>query len=140
MPLIGYLVGNTFAKKIQAYDHWIAFILLLYIGGKMIVDAIKEWKEKDIVDEMDPPIDYKELTLMAIATSIDALAVGITFAFLKINIIKPVIIIGLLTFSLSFLGVFIGNKFGARFKDKAQILGGVILILIGIKILIEHLT
>ncbi|MBQ7148813.1 MAG: manganese efflux pump [Pseudobutyrivibrio sp.] len=139
MPLIGYLVGNTFAKKISSYDHWIAFILLFYIGGKMIVDAIKEWKEKDIVDEMDPPIDYKELTLMAIATSIDALACGVTFSFEEnFNILRSITIIGCTTFVISAGGVYVGNIFGDRYKAKAQLVGGIILIFIGTKILLEH--
>ncbi|QFJ54200.1 manganese efflux pump MntP family protein [Pseudobutyrivibrio xylanivorans] len=139
MPLIGFLVGNTFAKKISAYDHWIAFILLLYIGGKMIVDAIKEWKEKDIVDEMDPPLDFKELTLMAIATSIDALACGVTFSFEEnFNILRAIAIIGLTTFIISAGGVYVGNIFGDKYKAKAQLVGGIILIFIGTKILLEH--
>ncbi|SFN71985.1 Putative Mn2+ efflux pump MntP [Pseudobutyrivibrio sp. UC1225] len=139
MPLIGYLVGNTFAKKISAYDHWIAFILLFYIGGKMIADAVKEWKEKDVVEEMDPPLDYKELTLMAIATSIDALACGVTFAFEEsFNILRAISIIGFTTFVLSAIGVYVGNIFGDRYKAKAQLVGGIILIFIGTKILLEH--
>ena len=139
MPLIGYLVGNTFAKKISAYDHWIAFILLLYIGGKMIADAIKEWKEKDVVDEMDPPIDFKELTLMAIATSIDALACGVTFSFEEnFSILRAITIIGCTTFVLSAGGVYVGNIFGDKYKAKAQLIGGIILIFIGTKILLEH--
>ncbi|SDH67876.1 Putative Mn2+ efflux pump MntP [Pseudobutyrivibrio sp. 49] len=139
MPLIGYLVGNTFAKKISAYDHWIAFILLFYIGGKMIADAVKEWKEKDVVEEMDPPLDYKELTLMAIATSIDALACGVTFAFEEsFNILRAISIIGFTTFVISAIGVYVGNIFGDRYKAKAQLVGGIILIFIGTKILLEH--
>ncbi|MBR5636588.1 MAG: manganese efflux pump [Pseudobutyrivibrio sp.] len=139
MPLVGFLVGNTFAKKISAYDHWIAFILLLYIGGKMIIDAIKEWKEKDVVDEMDPPLDFKELTLMAIATSIDALACGVTFSFEEsFNILRAIAIIGCTTFVISAGGVYVGNIFGDKYKAKAQLVGGIILIFIGTKILLEH--
>ncbi len=139
MPLIGYLLGTTFAKKIVAYDHWIAFILLLYIGGKMIVDAIKEWKEKDVVDEMDPPLDFKELILMAIATSIDALACGVTFSFEEnFNILRAIAIIGCTTFAISAGGVYVGNIFGDKYKAKAQLVGGIILIFIGTKILLEH--
>jgi putative Mn2+ efflux pump MntP len=139
MPLIGYLLGTTFAKKIVAYDHWIAFILLLYIGGKMIVDAIKEWKEKDVVDEMDPPLDFKELILMAIATSIDALACGVTFSFEEnFNILRAIAIIGCTTFAISGGGVYVGNIFGDKYKAKAQLVGGIILIFIGTKILLEH--
>ena len=139
MPLIGWALGTTFAKKIVAYDHWIAFILLLYVGGKMIVDAIKEWKEEDIVCEMDPPLDYKELTLLAIATSIDALACGVTFSFEEnFNIFKAIAIIGVTTFIISSGGVYVGNIFGDKYKAKAQLLGGIILVLLGIKILLEH--
>lgn len=139
MPLIGWALGNTFAKKITAYDHWIAFTLLLYVGGKMIIDAIREWKEKDTVEEMDPPLDIKELTLLAIATSIDALACGVTFSFeANFNILKSIAIIGVTTFIISAGGVYVGNIFGDRYKAKAQLLGGVILVFLGIKILLEH--
>ena len=139
MPLIGFLLGNTFAKKITAYDHWIAFTLLLYVGGKMIVEAIKEWKDEDRVTEMDPPIDLKELTLLAIATSIDALACGVTFSFYEgFNIIKAILIIGVTTFVISVGGVYVGNIFGNKFKAKAQLLGGIILVFLGVKILLEH--
>ena len=139
MPLIGFLLGNTFAKKITAYDHWIAFTLLLYVGGKMIVEAVKEWKDEDRVTEMDPPIDLKELTLLAIATSIDALACGVTFSFYEgFNIIKAILIIGATTFVISAGGVYVGNIFGNKFKAKAQLLGGIILVFLGVKILLEH--
>ncbi|SDB52710.1 Putative Mn2+ efflux pump MntP [Pseudobutyrivibrio sp. YE44] len=139
MPLIGWALGTTFAKKIVAFDHWIAFILLLYVGGKMIVDAIREWKEKDVVEEMDPPLDYKELTLLAIATSIDALACGVTFSFYEnFNIIKAITIIGVTTFVISSGGVYVGNIFGDKFKAKAQLAGGIILVFLGVKILLEH--
>lgn len=139
MPLIGWAVGNTFAKKISQYDHWIAFILLLYVGGKMVTDAIKEWKEVDIVDEMDPPLDYKELTLLAVATSIDALACGVTFSFIQdFNILRAIAIIGCTTFVISAGGVYVGNIFGDKYKAKAQLVGGIILIFIGTKILLEH--
>ena len=139
MPLIGWAVGSTFAKKITAYDHWIAFILLSYVGGKMVVDAIREWKENDTIEEVDPPIDLKELTLLAIATSIDALACGVTFSFYdNFNILKAIAIIGATTFTISAGGVYVGNIFGDRYKAKAQLLGGVILIFLGVKILLEH--
>ncbi|MBE5911019.1 manganese efflux pump MntP [Pseudobutyrivibrio sp.] len=139
MPLIGWALGTTFAKMIVAYDHWIAFILLGYVGGKMVIDAIKEWKEKDTVDEMDPPLDFKELTLLAIATSIDALACGVTFSFYDdFNILRAIGIIGLTTFVLSMVAVYIGNIFGDKFKAKAQLLGGIILIFLGVKIVLEH--
>ena len=139
MPLIGWALGTTFAKKIVAYDHWIAFILLLYVGGKMVVDAIKEWKDKDCVEEMDPPLDFKKLTLLAIATSIDALACGVTFSFEEnFNILRAIAIIGVTTFVISSGGVYVGNIFGDRYKAKAQLLGGIILIFLGVKILLEH--
>ena len=140
MPFIGFLLGSAFADMISAYDHWVAFILLLYVGGKMIIEAIREWKDEDNVEIMDPPLDYKELTLLAVATSIDALACGITFSFYKeFNIIKAISIIGLTTFVISAGCVYVGNIFGNKFKAKAQLLGGIILIFLGVKILIEHL-
>ena len=139
MPLIGWLVGSTFAKKIVAFDHWIAFILLLYVGGKMVIDAIKEWKDIDIVDQMDPPLDIKELFVLAIATSIDALTCGVTFSFEEnFNILKAILIIGVTTFVLSSIAVYVGNIFGDKYKAKAQLAGGIILILLGTKILLEH--
>ncbi len=139
MPLIGWAVGSTFAKKIVAFDHWIAFILLAIVGGNMIIDAIKEWKDEDKVETMDPPLDLKELTLLAIATSIDALACGVTFSFYEnFNIVKAILIIGITTFCISSGGVYVGNIFGGKFKSKAQLAGGIILIFLGIKILLEH--
>ena len=140
MPLIGFILGSAFADMISTYDHWIAFVLLLYIGGKMAIEAIKEWKDEDKVEIMDPPLDYKELTLLAIATSIDALACGVTFSFYKgFNILRAILIIGLTTFAISAGGVYVGNIFGNKFKAKAQLLGGFILIFLGVKILLEHL-
>lgn len=139
MTFIGWILGSTFAKKIVEYDHWIAFFLLLYIGGKMVCDAIREWKEVDVIEEMDPPLDIKELVLLAIATSIDALACGVTFSFIKdFNIYRAISIIGVTTFVISLGGVYVGNIFGDRFKAKAQLVGGTILIIIGTKILLEH--
>ena len=139
MPLIGWLVGSTFAKKIAAFDHWIAFVLLALIGGNMVIDAIKEWNQEDNVEIIDPPIDFKELTLLAIATSIDALACGVTFSFYEnFNIIKAISIIGVTTFVISAGGVYVGNIFGDKYKAKAQLVGGIILIFLGIKILLEH--
>ena len=139
MPLIGWAVGTTFASKIKMVDHWIAFILLAYIGGKMIFDAIKEWKEDDGIIELDPPLDIKELLIFSIATSIDALACGVTFSFTEnFKIIKAVLVIGITTFILSTAGVFIGNIFGSKYKAKAQLLGGIILVFLGVKILLEH--
>lgn len=136
MPLLGWLLGKQFENYIVSVDHWIAFGLLLYIGGKMVYEAIKGEEEEE---ETSEKLDLKELTIMAIATSIDALAVGVTLAFLKVNIIKSISIIGVTTFILSIIGVMIGNRFGMKFKSKAEIAGGVILILIGTKILLEHL-
>ncbi len=132
MPLCGYLLGISFSELIIDYDHWIAFILLLIIGIGMI-------KESDSDDEDSDSLHYKEMLLLAIATSIDALAVGVTLAFLKVNIVYAVFIIGATTFVLSSIAVKIGSVFGKKFKSKAQILGGVVLILIGLKILLEHL-
>lgn len=140
MPFIGWAVGSTFADKITKIDHWVCFILLAYIGGKMLMDAIKEWKDNDVAEVMDPPLDIKELFIMAIATSIDALAVGITFSFIEnFAIVSSITLIGVTTFTLSIVGVYIGNIFGSRYKAKATLIGGLILIGIGIKILAEHL-
>ena len=137
MPFIGWLLGKQFEKYIVSVDHWITFILLGFIGGKMIYEALTECVEcKSEVKEIP---DLKELTVLAVATSIDALAVGITFAFLNVDIINAVTIIGVITFLLSSLGVIIGWKFGAKYRSKAEIAGGIILILIGLKILLEHL-
>lgn len=137
MPLIGYLLGTGFSSYIEAVDHWIAFALLAFIGGKMAVEAIRD--KGDSEEEKSDALDLGELTVMAVATSIDALAVGITFAFLDVNIIPAVVIIGVTTFALSLAGVLIGNRFGAKYKNKAELAGGIILILIGLKILLEHL-
>lgn len=137
MPLLGWALGRQFEKHITAVDHWIAFGLLVFLGGKMVLDARKEEAEEEV--EMDSKLDIKELCLLSIATSIDALAVGITFAFLNVSILPAVTLIGCTTFLLSVVGVFIGNIFGSKYKSKAELLGGVILILIGLKILLEHL-
>ena len=138
MPFIGWLVCRNFEKYITRVDHWIVFVLLGFIGIKMIVDAVKEARKEE-KEEKDDQIRIGELFLLAIATSIDALAVGISFAFLSINIWSSITIIGITTLILSFIGVLIGCKFGARFQTKAQIAGGIILILVGVKILLEHL-
>lgn len=137
MPLIGYLLGTSFAGFIESFDHWIAFGLLAFIGGKMAIEAISD--KDDETGEKTDVLRIGELTVMAIATSIDALAVGITFAFLKVNILLSVLLIGVTTFALSLGGVLIGNRFGAKYKSKAELTGGIILILIGVKILLEHL-
>lgn len=133
MPLIGYFAGRFFADYITKYDHWIAFILLVIIGGSMIKEAFGEEKE------MDNSMDAKSMFILAVATSIDALAVGVTFAFLKVAIIPAVTFIGVITFVCSAAGIKIGSIFGAKYKAKAEIAGGVILVLIGLKILIEGL-
>lgn len=134
MPAIGYILGAQFQEAIASIDHWIAFVLLALIGGNMIHEALDNDEE-----EADASLDVKPMFLLAVATSIDALAIGITFAFLKVSIIPAVCFIGIVTFIISFAGVKIGNVFGARYKNKAEIVGGVILILLGLKILLEHL-
>lgn len=136
MPLIGWFLGTQFEQYITPVDHWIAFALLAYIGGKMIWDAFHEEGEAEACESR---LDMKELFMLAIATSIDALAVGITFAFLHVDIVPAVLLIGLITLGLSFVGVLIGHRFGTRFQKKAEIAGGVVLVLIGLKILLEHL-
>lgn len=134
MPLIGYLLGSRFEKYITRIDHWIAFILLALIGGNMIKEAFSKKEE-----ETSSTMYFKEMFLLAVATSIDALAVGITFAFLRVNILHAVGLIGITTFTLSIVGVKVGNLFGSRYKSRAELTGGVLLILMGIKILLEHL-
>lgn len=133
MPLAGYLLGANFAHLITRFDHWIAFVLLLVIGGNMINESREE------AECLDSSFGVKAMLPMAIATSIDALAVGVSFAFLQVNIVPAVAFIGCITFVLSAVGVKIGNVFGSRFKSKAELAGGIILILMGTKILLEHL-
>lgn len=141
MPLIGWLLGRQFESYITAIDHWIAFVLLFVIGAKMLWEALRgdggECEECAL--ESTPRLDLKELTMLAVATSIDALAVGITFAFLGVDIVSSVTVIGVTTFLLSGVGVVLGHQFGSRFEKPATILGGVVLVLIGFKILFEHL-
>lgn len=145
MPAIGYLLGSQFKDYIVAVDHWIAFGLLVFIGGKMVFDVIgdirKERGECPCCKQKteEERLDVKNIALMAVATSIDALAIGITFAFLEVNLLLAVTVIGITTFLLCALGVLVGHKFGARFKNKASLAGGIVLILIGAKILLEHL-
>ena len=135
MPAIGYLLGSTFEQYITSVDHWVAFVLLCFIGGNMI----KESREAE-EDETDGSFGFKTMFLMAVATSIDALAVGITFALLPdVNIVAAVSFIGVTTFLLSAVGLKVGNVFGLKYKSKAELAGGVILVLIGTKILLEHL-
>jgi putative Mn2+ efflux pump MntP len=135
MPIIGYFAGTYFAGKIQEFDHWIAFVLLGIIGGKMIKESLSKKEEETNEDYFQ----FMKMLVLAIATSIDALAIGVTFAFFNINIFKAAIIIGSITFFLSMIGVKIGNIFGAKFKSKAEFIGGAVLVLLGIKIVIEHL-
>ncbi len=135
MPLIGYLLGINFADLIERFDHWVAFILLGLIGANMIRESFSCADCEEHNDRFDP----KTMLPLAIATSIDALAVGVSFAFLKVDIVPAVIFIGVITFILSALGVKLGNVFGARYKSKAELAGGIILILMGTKILLEHL-
>lgn len=134
MPLVGYFLGVQFKDKITAIDHWIAFILLGIIGFNMIREALSPGYEA-----ASDALDVKTMFVLAIATSIDALAIGITFAFLHVDIISAVFFIGVTTFLLSAAGVKIGNVFGTKYKAKAELAGGVILILLGLKILLEHL-
>ena len=134
MPVLGYFLGSTFSSFVQSVDHWIAFILLAIIGGNMIKDSTD-----DEVEKRNDKVDVKTMLLLAIATSIDALAVGVTFAFFEVNLLLSISIIGIITFVLSFLGVIIGNKFGDKFQNRAELTGGIVLIIIGLKILLEHL-
>ncbi len=137
MPFLGWALGKQFEKYITSIDHWIAFVLLGFIGGKMIYEALTE-KEETQESAVREILDLKEIFVLSVATSIDALAVGITFAFLTVNIASSVTLIGLTTFVISFAGFVIGNKFGAKYQNKAELLGGIILVLIGFKILLEH--
>lgn len=139
MPLIGWALGTQLADFITPIDHWIAFILLALIGGKMLFDAFRGDDEGEVGEPKDTRLDLKELLMLAIATSIDALAVGITFAFLGVNIVLAIAVIGVTTFALSVVGVAVGHAFGARYEKGATIAGGIVLILIGCKILLEHL-
>jgi len=138
MPLLGYVIGQTFSNLISFLDHWIALILLGLIGGKMIVEALKELKYPEACLTTIKTLTFKTLFIQAIATSIDALAVGIGFAVMKVNILSAALSIGLITFICSIAGSYLGKKFGQMFKQKAEILGGSILVLIGIKIFLEH--
>ena len=134
MPVFGYFLGTTFERFVTAIDHWIAFILLCIIGGSMIREAFDNEDEKK-----NDKLDFKTMIVLAIATSIDALAVGITFAFFDVNILFATSLIGIITFIISIFGVKIGNKFGDKYQNKAEFAGGTLLILLGIKILLEHL-
>ena len=133
MPVIGYLLGFRFESVIESIDHWVAFVLLAFIGGNMIKESLGK------AEELNDDFGVKTMLLMAIATSIDALAVGITFAFLEVQILPAAGLIGVTTFLLSFVGIYIGNAFGIRYKSRAELAGGIILVVIGVKILLEHL-
>ena len=138
MPLIGWALGSQFMWLIEPVDHWVAFVLLAFIGGKMLWEAFHEEDEScDCEDTSE--IDLREFLVLAIATSIDALAAGISFAALSVDIVPTVALIGVITFALSFAGVAVGHFFGARYEKPASIVGGVVLILIGLKVLLEHL-
>lgn len=135
MPTVGYFLGSTFEKYITSYDHWVAFVLLGFIGGNMIREGLSKEEEK-----ANDSFAAKTMVVLAVATSIDALAVGITFALLPdVNIVAAVAFIGAITFIISALGLKVGNIFGMKYKSKAEFAGGIILILIGTKILLEHL-
>lgn len=134
MPTIGFFLGTQFKDQITSIDHWIAFVLLGLIGINMVKEALSNDEE-----QADDSIAVKEMFMLAVATSIDALAVGITFAFLNVHIVSAASMIGVCTFLISFVGVKIGNIFGTKYKSKAELAGGIILILLGFKILLEHL-
>ncbi len=138
MPFLGWLLGMQFEHYITSIDHWIAFALLGVIGGKMIFEAMKP-EEAVEISSMDAPLNLKELLILAIATSIDALAIGITFAFLDYPIAEAVAIIGVITFFIAIGGVYVGNFFGNKYKRKAELAGGLILVLLGLRILLTHL-
>ena len=137
MPTIGWLLGSTFADLITSVDHWVVFLLLAIIGGNMIRESFH--KEEEPCGECNPSLAFGTMIMLALATSIDALAVGVGFALLNVNILAVVLSIGLCTFIISAVGVKIGNVFGEKFKSKAEFLGGAVLVLIGLKILLEHL-
>ena len=139
MPIVGWFLCKGFQNYIEAFDHWIAFALLAFIGMKMIIETLSEKEEDVVVEKMDPPLDMKEMLMLAIATSIDALAVGISLAALDRPIVESATIIGVVTFIISIVGVYIGNFFGNRYKKRAELAGGLILVLIGVKILCEHM-
>ena len=136
MPVIGYFLGSSFQSIITNIDHWVAFVLLGIIGGKMIQEAFQKDNDEE---EYSSDVSVKTMLILSVATSIDALAVGITFAFLNVNLLLAITFIGLITFVLSVVGTKIGNRFGDKYKGKAEFIGGIILILIGFKILFEHL-
>ncbi len=138
MPLVGFLIGTGFAGFIEKWDHWIAFVLLAVIGAKMIIESRKK-NSCETSDKNSNPLSFKKMLPLAISTSIDALAVGVTFAFLSVKIIPAISLIGIVTLILSFTGVYIGSFFGCRFKSHAEMAGGIILVLMGVKILLNHI-
>ncbi len=133
MPVLGYFLGSSFAGQIAALDHWIAFVLLAAIGGNMMWES----RKKDV--QPDARVSFKAMLPLAIATSIDALAVGVTFGILQAELVLSVSLIGVITFFLSLLGVKLGNRFGAKYKSRAEFIGGLLLVLLGVKILLEHM-
>lgn len=139
MPLLGYLLGVQFKDIITSVDHWIAFVLLGLIGANMIKESLEKEEERDAYATDGEVLAVREMLGLAVATSIDALAVGVTFAFLNVDIVPAVSFIGITTFVISVAGVKIGNIFGSKYKSKAELAGGIILILMGLKILLEHL-
>ena len=139
MPVTGFFLGSLFAEAIEAFDHWVAFGLLVIIGINMLKEALEKKDESGDDPEKDADLSVRTMFLMAVATSIDALAVGITFAFLNVSIIPAASLIGVTTFIIAAVGIYIGNVFGAKYKSKAELAGGIILVLIGVKILLEHL-
>ncbi len=139
MPLIGYLLGSQFKDYITSIDHWIAFILLLIIGVNMIRESRQKEEDEEVCPKEENPFAFKTMLMLAVATSIDALAVGITLAFLNVALVPSVTFIGATTFVISAAGIRIGNIFGMKYKAKAEFAGGLILICIGVKILLEHL-
>ena len=138
MPLIGWFLGSQFAGYIQSFDHWVAFVLLALIGGNMVREALSP-EEEETSCAVNSKLDHTKLFMMAVATSIDALAIGVAFAFMDVLILPAVSLIGCTTFCLSLVGVVVGNFFGSRYKKRAELTGGTILILLGVKILLEHL-
>ena len=139
MPLVGWALGSQFMWLIGPVDHWVAFVLLAFIGGKMLWEALHEDAEDGCECEDTSAIDLREFLILAVATSIDALAAGISFAALNVDIVASVSLIGVITFALSLVGVAVGHFFGARYERPASVVGGVVLILIGLKVLLEHL-
>lgn len=140
MPLIGYYLGEQFKNSITSFDHWIAFALLVFIG----INMLKESRERKCVEcgsdaEVNASLGFKQMTVLAVATSIDALAAGVSFAFLEVDIAPAATFIGITTFTLSVIGVKVGNVFGVKYKSKAELAGGLMLILMGVKILLDHL-